>query len=158
MGSKFARLACGTKRKVRAAAPWERAGIEKPPAAARLPAPANPFNRVLRCIGLSQSRVVMAVPPISLAEGSAPHEVKRAGQTDSDPPLLRANGMPPRPYPASCLNFDDSLGCHQRPPITTPSDTILRSPIRCSPTTSWPRNWPFFLEMIGACPTLPGLK
>jgi hypothetical protein len=35
MGSKFARLACGTKRKVCAAAPWERAGIETPPAAAR---------------------------------------------------------------------------------------------------------------------------
>lgn len=28
------------------------------------------------------------------------------------------------------------FGCHQRPPMTTPSDTILRSPIRCSPTTS----------------------
>jgi hypothetical protein len=27
-------------------------------------------------------------------------------------------------------------GCHQRPPITTPSDTILRSPVRCSPTAS----------------------
>jgi hypothetical protein len=39
-------------------------------------------------------------------------------------------------WPATCLNFDDWFGCHQRPPMTTPSDTILRSPIRCSPTTS----------------------
>src|SRR5579871_3177452 len=28
------------------------------------------------------------------------------------------------------------VGCHQRPPMTTPSETILRSPTRCSPTTS----------------------
>src|SRR5258708_28902535 len=74
MGSKFARLAWGTKRRVRAAAPWESAGIERPPVAARLPTPANPFNKVLRYIEFSQSRVVIAVPP--LAEGSAPNEVK----------------------------------------------------------------------------------
>src|SRR5215218_7865396 len=55
IGSKFARLACGTKRKVRAAAPCESAGIERPPVAARLPTPANPFNTVLRSIMLSQS-------------------------------------------------------------------------------------------------------
>src|ERR1700738_461396 len=76
MGSKFARLAWGTKRKVRAAAPWERAGIESPPVAARLPAPANPFNKVLRSIELSQ--------------------LKQASHTDGDQSLLRANGMPVR--------------------------------------------------------------
>src|ERR1700682_1114995 len=97
MGSKFARLACGTKRKVRAAAPWERAGIESPPVAARPPAPANPFNSVLRSIEFSQSRVVMAVAPISFAEGSAPDETKRASQTNGDQPHLHANGMPVRP-------------------------------------------------------------
>ena len=37
---------------------------------------------------------------------------------------------------AGCLNFGDACGCHQRPPMTTPSDTILLLPIRCSPTTS----------------------
>src|SRR5712671_2707494 len=80
-GSKFARLAWGTKRKVRAAAPWERAGIERPPVAARLPTPANPFNRVLRSIELYR----------------APNEVKRASQTDGDQPPLLASGMPARP-------------------------------------------------------------
>src|SRR5258705_12030842 len=89
MGSKFARLAWGTKRKVRAAAPWERAGIETPPVAAKPPTPANPFNSVLRSIELSQSRVVLAVAPISYAEGSAPDEVKQASR-------LLANGMPVR--------------------------------------------------------------
>src|SRR6266404_7248981 len=91
MGSKLARLACGTKRKVRAEAPCESAGIERPPVAARLPTPANPFNRVLRSIELSQSRVVRVIPPISLAEGSAPNEVKRAGQTNGDQSCLLAN-------------------------------------------------------------------
>src|SRR3977135_608503 len=81
MGSKFARPAWGTKPKARAAAPGERAGIERPPVAARLPAPANPFNRVLRSIELSQ----------------APNEVKRASQTDGDQPPLFASGMPRGP-------------------------------------------------------------
>src|ERR1700738_3939878 len=85
MGSKFARSAWGTKRKVRAAAPRERAGIERPPVAARLPTPANPFNRVLRSIELSQ----------------APNEVKRASQTDGDQPPLLASGMPARPARAA---------------------------------------------------------
>src|SRR6185503_13378301 len=97
MGSKFARLACGTKRKVRAAAPWERAGIDKPPVAARLPIPANPFNSVLRSMMLSQFRVVMAIPPVSWPEGSAPIEVKRGQSDDSDQLPLRANGMPAGP-------------------------------------------------------------
>jgi hypothetical protein len=39
---------------VRAAAPCESAGIDRPPVAARLPAPANPFNTVLRSIKASQ--------------------------------------------------------------------------------------------------------
>jgi hypothetical protein len=55
----------GTKRKVRAAAPWERAGIERPPDAAKPPTPANPFNSVLRSIELSQSQVVIAAALIS---------------------------------------------------------------------------------------------
>src|SRR6266568_783789 len=55
-----------------------------PPVAARLPTPANPFSTVLRSMELSQSRVVMAVPAVSWAEGSAPIEVKRASQTDGD--------------------------------------------------------------------------
>src|SRR5437899_12645100 len=84
MGSKFARLACGTKRKVRAAAPWERAGIERPPVAARLPTPANPFNTVLRSIELSQSRVLMTIPPNSLAEGFGAKRGKRADQIVSN--------------------------------------------------------------------------
>src|ERR1700674_2993597 len=98
MGSKFARSAWGTKRKVRAAAPWDRAGIERPPVAARLPAPANPFNTVLRSIELS--RFVLAIAPVSFADhsprGSAPNEVKRASQIDGEWSLLPANGMPVR--------------------------------------------------------------
>src|SRR6202140_4292514 len=121
MGSKFARLACGTKRKVRAAAPWERAGIEKPPVAARLPTPANPFNRVLRCIGLSQSRVVMAVPPISLAEGSTPNEVKRASQTDSDPPLFACKWYASATLPCKLLEFRSFFWV---PPTTADNDAF----------------------------------
>src|ERR1700724_4706755 len=81
MGSKFARLAWGTKRKVRAAAPWETAGIERPPVAARLPILANPFNRVLRSIKLSQSCVAITAPPFHRPEDSAPNQSKRARQT-----------------------------------------------------------------------------
>jgi hypothetical protein len=44
---------------------------------------------------LSQFRVVMTIPPISWAEGSAPIEVKRANQAMAFP--LRANGMPEGP-------------------------------------------------------------
>src|SRR6185503_10078451 len=101
IGSKFARLAWGTKRKVRAAAPWQRAGIERPPVAARLPTPANPFNTVLRSIVLSQSGVAILVPPVSLAEGSAPSdvksEVKRAVKPIVISPLFLASDMPVRP-------------------------------------------------------------
>src|SRR5207344_644363 len=55
-------------------------------------------------------------------------------------------------------NLGDALGCHQRPPITTPSDTILRSPIRCSPTTSTKSNLPCGIEISVASPALPGLR
>src|SRR3569833_3614893 len=50
IGSKFARLACGTKRRVRAAAPCAMAGAANPPAKANPPTPAKPFNTVLRSI------------------------------------------------------------------------------------------------------------
>src|SRR5215470_3422579 len=50
MGSKLARLACGTKRSVRAAAPWEIAGAGKPPATEMAPVLANAFRKVLRSI------------------------------------------------------------------------------------------------------------
>src|ERR1700721_4325035 len=85
MGSKFARSACGTKRRVRAAAPWDRAGIERPPVAARLPAPANPFNTVLRSIRLSRSRVMSAIALASFADHSPRvrrQSLKRARQID----------------------------------------------------------------------------
>jgi hypothetical protein len=36
----------------------------------------------------------------------------------------------------SAFDLFDAFGCHHRPAITTPSETILRSPDRCSPTTS----------------------
>src|SRR4051794_12393316 len=48
IGSKLARLACGTKRSVRAAAPCAIAGAANPPVSASPLAPANPFNTVLR--------------------------------------------------------------------------------------------------------------
>src|SRR5260221_1937373 len=101
MGSKFARLACGTKRKVRADAPWESAGIARPPVAARLPTPANPFNTVLRSIELSQSRVLMTILPNSLAEGFGAKRGNWAGQIDSNRHLFAckwyasATGVPP---------------------------------------------------------------
>src|SRR6266699_651415 len=48
MGSKFARFACGTNRRVLAAAPCEMAGVASPPVAANAPAPAETFKNVLR--------------------------------------------------------------------------------------------------------------
>src|SRR5262249_25677739 len=48
MGSKFARSACGTKRKARAAARCEIAGVAKRPAAERAPAAAVDFRNALR--------------------------------------------------------------------------------------------------------------
>src|SRR5437660_2019132 len=47
-GSKLERSACGTKRRARAAARWETAGVASPPATAK-PAPTIVFSRVLRC-------------------------------------------------------------------------------------------------------------
>ena len=37
---------------------------------------------------------------------------------------------------SSFLNFAESFGCHQRPPITTPSERMRLSPVMCSPVTS----------------------
>ena len=37
---------------------------------------------------------------------------------------------------SSLRNLDDSCGCHQRPAMTTPSDTIRLSPVICSPVAS----------------------
>jgi hypothetical protein len=49
---------------VRAATPCESAGIEMPPVAARLPAPANPFKTVLRSIEPSHSfSIFIAIAP-----------------------------------------------------------------------------------------------
>jgi hypothetical protein len=55
-------LACGTNRSVRAAAPWESAGIERLPVAAKVPIPANPFNTFLRSMEFSGLECVVAVP------------------------------------------------------------------------------------------------
>src|SRR5262249_16097708 len=50
IGSKLARLACGPKRSVRAAAPCASAGADCLPVVARLPAAATLFRNVLRSI------------------------------------------------------------------------------------------------------------
>src|ERR1700724_3256618 len=48
-GSKLERSACGTKRRVRAAARWETAGVASPPATARAPPPAMALSTARRC-------------------------------------------------------------------------------------------------------------
>src|ERR1043166_12709 len=63
-GSKLERSACGTKRRVRAAARWEIAGVANPPVT-RAPAPAIAFSRVLRCTTtapLVLSKIIHDVP------------------------------------------------------------------------------------------------
>jgi hypothetical protein len=37
---------------------------------------------------------------------------------------------------ALAKRYSVSQGCHQCPAITTPSETMRRSPVMCSPTTS----------------------
>src|SRR5262249_13451380 len=48
MGSKFARLACGTKRRVLVAAPCATAGADNFPVTVSVPAPATAFRSALR--------------------------------------------------------------------------------------------------------------
>ena len=65
MGSKFARLACGTKRRV-FAAPCAIAGANTPPVVMSAPAPAVVFKNVLRSITLSPCSVQAAQDRASL--------------------------------------------------------------------------------------------
>lgn len=49
--------------------------------------------------------------------------------------LSRSDLRPKSAYQPG-LKVPDDSGCHHRPAITTPSETILCSPVKCSPTTS----------------------
>src|SRR5580704_6294734 len=62
-GSKLARSACGTKRKVRSAMRWETAGVATPPAAASAPAPTIDLRNTLRRIAPASRSEEPADPP-----------------------------------------------------------------------------------------------
>jgi hypothetical protein len=93
-GRSFARLACGTKRSVRAAAPCDRAGVENAPDAAPTPAAAPAFRKVLRSI------IVFPLPGRScpLARQPAPFLCGTPAYPGRDPhparPALHATCQP----------------------------------------------------------------
>src|SRR6516162_4407566 len=67
IGSKFARLACGTNRSVRAAAPCDNAGLARLPVAENVIVPQSDFRMLLRSI-------VPALPgPIARGVASISH-------------------------------------------------------------------------------------
>ena len=68
-------------------------------------------------------------------------EVKTAPRRGPHPSALRAATFSPEgrrksALYATFLNLFVRFGCHHAPFSTTPSETILRSPVMCSPVTS----------------------
>ncbi len=68
-----------------------------------------------------------------LATRNGFHSADHRGAEGNRLPRLRQSRFSPR---AQALGLCRYFGCHHRPAMTTPSEAILRSPIRCSPTTS----------------------
>src|SRR5215813_3234775 len=94
MGSKFARSACGTKRKARAAARCEIAGVAKRPAAERAPAAAVDFRNALRSMTGPPGRVALSAGgqvPCRNARGLLKNE-------PSGPISRRRGGIDPAAY------------------------------------------------------------
>src|SRR5215475_16015874 len=92
MGSKFARSACGTKRKARAAARCEIAGVAKRPAAERAPAAAVDFRKALRSMMGPPGRVALSAGgqvPCRNAGGLLKNEPHTDGAASTRRPILK---------------------------------------------------------------------
>jgi hypothetical protein len=72
----------------------------------------------------------LAPPRRSMPRGLA--RAKR-GKTEK---RERAAPTPSQSTGRRSVGFFHGVGCHQRPAMTTPSETIFLSPVMCSPTTS----------------------
>src|SRR5215468_3187727 len=93
IGSKLARLACGTKRSALAAAPWERAGAGNAPDAARLPAPAKALRNDLRSMGSEAPNVGGRLWSRQSAQWMSGLAAREGGSEPARRILARATGV-----------------------------------------------------------------
>src|SRR5262249_53430609 len=120
------------------------AGADNLPVAASAPAPATVFRSVLRSMAWSPScagQSLRFAPPLPILLDASPGVEGRRNKR----PVCRSLGASSMPEGMAAAEEDahqivltgcDCFGCHHRPAITTPCEEILRSPVRCSPTTS----------------------
>ena len=102
IGSKFARLACGTKRSTRAAAPCDMAGAGRLPVAARLPALAKALRNDLRSMNSRAPNVAGRLLSRQSAECLSGLAAREGGSKPALHILARAMGVGASGMPSAC--------------------------------------------------------